>query len=153
MTLNKSRCIWMAVAIALGVVLQVGVSPREPVYHGMPAGSWFNRISEDDTPSAEETRRAFRSLGAAVVPYLCSRLDHRPSMTLADWIANVEKPLGAFYLQRLESGQIHAAYMLGEMGAVAVSAESRLMKLTNSPNWSLRGAAIVALQKIHQNPP
>jgi hypothetical protein len=57
------------------------------------------------------------------------------------------------YRQRKEMWQERAAYLLGEMGAGAQSAETNLTNAAASSNWSLRGAATVALMKIRQQPP
>jgi HEAT repeat protein len=56
------------------------------------------------------------------------------------------------YRQRGEMWQHRAAYLLGEMGPLAKSAETNLAAAAASPNWSLRGGATVALIKIRQQP-
>ncbi len=79
-------------------------------------------------------------------------MEAAPSETIKGLLSAVSSTASEIYRQRKEMWQHRAAYLLGEIGPAAKSAEADLTTAAASPNWSLRGAATVALIKIRQQP-
>jgi HEAT repeat protein len=91
-------------------------------------------------------------MGHDAVPFLIQRLEDAPSEKIKELLEKLSTIPKEIYRQRKEMWQDRAAYLLGEMGPLAKSAETNLAAAAASPNWSLRGAATVALIKIRQQP-
>ena len=127
--------------------------PSGPFYEGRSVHKWFYRAGDFDSPSDREMdREAFRAMGREAVPFLVRRLEAAPSERIKGLLSRVSSVPGEIYRQRKEMWQFRAAYLLGEMGPAAESAETNLTTAAVSGSWSLRGAATVALMKIKQQP-
>lgn len=107
--------------------------------------SWFYHPSENES-------EAFRVMGHEAVPFLIQRLEDAPSERVKTLLEKFSATPKEIYRQQKEMWQHRAAYLLGEMGTAALSAESNLTNAAASGNWALRGAATVALMKIRQQP-
>jgi HEAT repeat protein len=114
-----------------------------------PSGPSYQRIFYHP---GENDAEAFRAMGQDAVQFLIRRLEDAPServKALLEWPFTTPKEI---YRQRKEMWQSRAAYLLGEMGTAAQSAEANLTNAAGNGNWSLRGAATVALMKIRKEP-
>ncbi len=131
----------VAALLACWVLWPSGVS-----YQGRSIQSWFYRPGEGDA-------EAFRAMGSQAVPFLIQRLEDAPSERVKSLLASISRTPKEIYRQRKEMWQHRAAYLLGEIGAVAQAAETNLACAAASGNWSLRGAATVALMKMRHEPP
>ena len=119
--------------------------PSGPSYRGNSISSWFYHPGENDA-------EAFRAMGQEGVPFLIQRLEDAPSERVKSFWGMLSATRKTIYRQRKEMWQHRAAYLLGEMGTAAQSAEAHLTNAARSGDWSLRGAATVALMKIRKEP-
>jgi hypothetical protein len=150
---KQRRLVGVAVLTAAITVLLLWVRPAGPSYDGQSISKWFYQAGNfDSPPDPHKDREAFRAMGSEAVPFLVHRLEDAPSERIKDLLAKVGSTPKEIYRQRKEMWQYRAAYLLGEMGPLAKSAETNLAAAVLSPNWSLRGAATVALLKIRQEP-
>ena len=97
-------------------------------------------------------KAAFRAMGPDAVPFLVRRMETAPSWRIERALSVITVRSGLAYRQKREMWQQEAAYLLGELGPAARSAELNLVKAAGGPRWGLGGAATVALMKIRQQP-
>ena len=141
----------LATTMAVGLLLAWASGPS---YQRQSISKWFYRAGNLDSPRDPEVEReAFRAMAAKAVHFLVRKLEAAPSAKVKGWLSSVSSTASEIYRQRKEMRQDRAAYLLGEMGPAAKSAESNLVRAAASGNWSLRGEATVALMKIRQQPP
>ena len=91
-------------------------------------------------------------MGQEAVPFLIRRLNDAPSEYVNTFLEKLTATPKDAYRQSKEMWQFRAAYLMGEMGTAAQSAEASLAKAARSGNWYLRGTATVALMKIRKEP-
>lgn len=140
--------------LAAAIIVLLLLLPSEPSYQGQPISKWFYRQRTFTlSPDPDSDRAVFRAMGGRSVPFLVRRLEDAPSAKLTDLLAKVSSTGSEFYRQRKMIWQARAAYLLGEMGAEARSAEANLSKAAVSGDRGLRQAATVALMKIRHQPP
>lgn len=136
----------VAITAATAAVLVIWTLwPSGPSYRGISISNWFYHPGENDT-------EAFRAMGQDALPFLIRRLEDAPSERVKSVLEKLSTTPKEIYRQRKEMWQHRAAYLLGEMGSAAQSAEANLANAARSGNWSLRGAATVALMKIRKEP-
>ena len=131
--------------LAVGVLLLALFWTSGTSYDGKSIKKWFYG-------SDERNSEAFRAMGQSALPFLIERLEDAPSEGIQVALGLLSSTPKEIYRQRKQMWQDHAAYLLGEMGTAAHSAVPHLTNATNSENWSLRGAATVALIKIREQP-
>jgi len=132
-------------AVTAAVLVIWTLWPSGPSYRGISINNWFYHPGENDT-------EAFHAMGQDALPFLIRRLEDAPSERVKSVLEKLSTTLKEIYRQRKEMWQHRAAYLLGEMGSAAQSAEASLTNAAGSGNWSLRGAATVALMKIRKEP-
>jgi HEAT repeat protein len=116
-----------------------------PSYRGIPIREWFYHPDGSDAG-------AFRAMGQDAVPFLIRRLEDAPSERFKSVLEMLPGALTELHRHRKQMWQHRAAYLLGEMGSAARSAEANLSSAAERGNWALRGAATVALMKIRMEP-
>jgi hypothetical protein len=141
---GKQKFILLAFVVA-AVLAFIAIWPSGPSYQGRSMKSLFYHPGEKDS-------EAFRAMGHEAVPFLIGRLEDAPSERVKSLLEKLSTTPKEIYRQRKQMWQHRAAYLLGEMGMAAQSAEPNLTNAATSGDWSLRGAATVALVKIRQQP-
>ena len=140
--------------LAAAVAVLLVVWPGGVSYQGKSIKTWFYAVGDlRSLPDPELERKAFTAMGSRAVPFLIGRLEAAPSERITVLLSHVWPTASLVYRQHKEMWQCRAAYLLGEIGPTARSAEPILAKWSASGNWSMRGEATVALMKIRQQPP
>ena len=146
MRITRKQKIVAIIAMTGAVLVGWTLWPSGPSYLGRPIHSWFYSPGENDT-------EAFRAMGQEAVPFLIRRLEDAPSERIKSLLGKLSTTAKEIYRQRKEMWQSRAAFLLGEVGAPARSAEASLTNAATGANWYLRGTATVALMKIRREPP
>ena len=141
---GRQKFVLLASVVA-AVLAFIAIWPSGQSYQGRSLKSWFYHPGENDS-------EAFRAMGHEAVPFLIERLEDAPSERVKSLLEKLSPTPKEIYRQRKQMWQHRAAYLLGEMGMAARSAEPNLTNAAASGNWSVRGAATVALMKIRQQP-
>jgi hypothetical protein len=136
---GKWKIVVITAAVA-AVLAFITIWPSGPSYQGRSIQSWFYHPGENDS-------EAFRAMGDQAVPFLIGRLEDAPSERVKRLLEKLSTTPKEIYRQNKEIWQHRAAYLLGELGMAALSAEPNLTNVAASGNWSVRGAAMVALFK------
>lgn len=151
MTKKHARVGAVVLAAALGGLLLAW--PSQPSYQGRSITKWFYRDGHYVAPAdPNKDVEAFRAMGREAVPFLVAKLERVPSEEVKGLLSVVSRNAREAYRQRGQMWQSRAAYLLGEIGPIARSAEPNLTIAAASSDWALRGAATVALAKIRQQP-
>ena len=111
--------------------------------------NWLGRYDRDRSHEAVE---AFRTMGAAAVPFLTKRLSRGPSLLSSNMLSLIWSELAEQNHIDALLKQRSSAYLLGEIGPSARAAEVQLVGLTNSAFAPLRVSAQAALIKIRGEP-
>jgi HEAT repeat protein len=142
-----------AMLLAAAGLLLLIVWPWGPSYQGKSINKWFYAVGNfRSPPDPALDREAFAAMGRDAVPFLVARLEDAPSERMKDWISTAWRTGGEIYRQRKQMWQCRAAYLLGEIGSDAGSAEAALTRVAASGNWAVRGEATVALMKLRRQP-
>jgi HEAT repeat protein len=145
MKITGKQTVVAITAVMAAVLVIWTLWPSGPSHRGKSIGSWFYHPGENDA-------EAFRAMGQEAVPFLIRRLEDAPSERVKSFLEKLSTTPKEIYRQRKEMWQHRAAYLLGEMGTAAQSAEANLTNAVGSGNWFMRGAATVALMKIREEP-
>jgi HEAT repeat protein len=145
MKITRKHQFVLLASVGAVVLAFIAIWPSGPTYQGRSMKNWFYHPGENDSG-------AFRAMGHEAVPFLIRRLEDAPSERVKTLLEKLSPTPKEIYRQRKVMWQNRAAYLLGEMGTAALTAESNLTNAAASGNWALRGAATVALMKIRQQP-
>jgi hypothetical protein len=145
MKITEKRNVIAVTAVAAAVLVIWMLWPKGPSYGGKSINSWFYHPDENYT-------EAFHAMGQEAVRFLIQRLEDAPSERVMWLLGRLSRTPKEIYRQRKVMRKNWAAYLLGEMGTAAHSADGNLTTASISGNWSVRGAATVALMKIRQEP-
>ncbi len=141
-------------AFVVAVTAILIARPRGPSYGGKSINKWFYAVGDFRAPpDPEADRAAFRAMGSNAVPFLIARLQAAPSERIREALARIWTPASEIYRQRKQMWQSRAAFLLGEMGPLALAAEPILVQSAATGFWAVQGEAKVALMKIRQESP
>lgn len=142
---GKRKLLFVVACTAAAVLVAIAIWPSGPSYQGKPIKRWFYEPGKNDSA-------AFRAMGTQAVPFLIERLEDAPSERVKGFLGSLSSIPREIYRQQKQMWQHRAAYLLGEMGTDAQSAQTNLVNAATSQDWALRGAATVALMKIRHEP-
>ena len=151
--MTRRQSFLVAAVVVIAAIIVVLVWPAEPQYRGRSIQKCFymtGGVAARLDPEADA--EAFRAMGPTAVPFLVRRLEAAPSPRWTKLLSYVSTTASEISRQNKEMWQSRAAYLLGEMGPAAKSAETNLVRAAAGGNWSLRGSATIALMKIRREP-
>lgn len=142
---------WIAILAMCGIalLLAIGWCQREPEYQGRPLSTWL-RGFDSETPSAHwQSAEAVRQIGTNALPWLITRLEHKPitqesrwRQTLRAWLS--KQSVIKINLPRPASERFETLAALDALGPTAKDAIPAVEKLLHETPPDPRAMLLLA---------